>query len=212
MIKDLIRWIKTRPEVVPSTEAVENKAIVELGRGCSYLVKESRPQFSLEVFASLVKGVCRECNQPEAFHCESIGCDSCTFPCPCNKCKYSRAQGLCFTTGSPEQIRNDFLLQTTPIYWISRHGEESVNPANLEVIAEMIARFFGRSKNPVVFFDGVEYLIATVGFIPTLKFLRDIHESTVICKAIFIMPINPRAIEKKELALIERDMRAIAPS
>ena len=86
-----------------------------------------------------------------------------------------------------------------------------MNPANLEMIAEMVARFFGRSKNPVVFFDGVEYLTATVGFIPTLKFLRDIIESTVICRAIFIMPINQRAIEKKELALIERDMREIEP-
>jgi hypothetical protein len=211
MIKYILSWIKSNPEVIPSTEAVEQISAPKLDRGSSYMVRESRPIFSLEVFAALVKAICWECDHPEAFHCESIGCDGCTLPCPCKGCKYSRAQGLCFTTTNPEEIRQLFTLQTTPIYWISRHGEDSVSPTNLEVMAEMIGRFLRRSKNPVVFFDGVEYMVATVGFIPVLKFLRDLQEAVAIRKAIFIIPINPRALEEKEMALIERDLKEIYP-
>ncbi len=110
---------------------------------------------------------------------------------------------------SPEEIREKYVLQTTPIFWISKHGDESINPASLEIIAGMVHEFFRRSRNPVVLLDGIEYLIMTNGFIPVLKFLHDIREWTILQKAVFILPVCPAALEKKELALIERNMKLV---
>lgn len=110
---------------------------------------------------------------------------------------------------SPVEMGLKYLLQTTPIFWIGKYGSRSVSPANLEIIAGMINEFLGKSKNPVVLLDGLEYLITTNGFIPVLKFLHDIWEWVILYEAIFILPVSPCALEEKELALIERNMEQV---
>jgi len=205
----MLNIFKRRPKVIPVTEPVTNFEGYRLKRGSSYLVKGPKPESSFEIFASMVKGICPECVQKEAFPCESIGCRECTLHCPCKHCMQPRAQGLCFTVSSPEEIRDKYLLQTTPLFWISKHGDESINPANLEIMAGMINEFLGKSKNPVVLLDGLEYLILTNDFIPVLKFLHDVREWVILQRAVFILPVSPPALEEKELALIERNMEQL---
>ncbi|MCZ7405507.1 MAG: DUF835 domain-containing protein [Candidatus Methanoperedens sp.] len=202
-------FFKRRPKVVPATELLTNFDGYRLKRGGSYLVKEPKPERSFEIFTNMVKGVCAECPQTEAFPCESIVCMECTLSCPCKHCKYTRAQGLCFATDQPEGLMQRYLLQTTPVFWISKHGKGSINPANIEIMAGMINEFFRTSKNPVVLLDGIEYIIITNGFIPVLKFLHDLREWAILHNAILILPLNPATLDEKELALIERNMHPI---
>ncbi|MCZ7383877.1 MAG: DUF835 domain-containing protein, partial [Candidatus Methanoperedens sp.] len=157
-------FFKRRPKVVPATELLTNFDGYRLKRGGSYLVKEPKPERSFEIFANMVKGICAECPQTGAFPCESIVCMECTLSCPCKHCKHTRAQGLCFATDQPEGLMQRYLLQTTPVFWISKHGKGSINPANIEIMAGMINEFFRTSKNPVVLLDGIEYIIITNGF------------------------------------------------
>lgn len=201
---------KRKHKVIPVTEPVTNFDGARLKRGNSYLVKEPKPDKGFKIFTKLVKGICAECLQTEfSFTCENIGCEECTLSCPCKYCKYTRAQGLCFTTDSPEQVRQKYLLQTTPIFWISKHGKESINPASLEIMAGMIKEFLRKSKNPIVLLDGLEYLIIANSFIPVLKFLHDIREWVILHKAVFILPVSPAAFVEKELALLERNMEQV---
>ncbi|VVB93729.1 Uncharacterised protein [uncultured archaeon] len=200
---------KRNPRVIPVTEPVTNFDGARLKRGNGYLVKEPKGEACFKIFSSIVKGICEECAYPEAFPCESIGCEECTLVCPCKRCEHARAQGLCFTMDSPVGLRQRYLLQTTPIFWISRHGAGSINPANLEIMAGIINEFFRKSKNPVVLLDAVEYLNITNGFIPVLKFLHDLREWVILHNAILILPLNPTALDEKELALIERNMQPI---
>jgi archaellum biogenesis ATPase FlaH len=113
---------------------------------------------------------------------------------------------------SPQEIRLRYALQTTPIFWISNHGTRSVNPIDLEVIADITIKFLKQSKNPVVLLDGIEHLIFENGSAPVLRLLRDIEEWIILQRAILILPVNPAAIEKKELALIERNMNELRPN
>jgi hypothetical protein len=209
MRKILSRFIDRFPEVTPVTEPLNNVTFHELNRGNCYVVKEQKPDFSFHIFSALVKGRCQECDHPGAFPCESIGCEECTLVCPCKECDHLRAQGLCFTMHSPEMLRDKHLLQTTPIFWISNHGTDIVCPTCIEMMANMIQGFLRKSKNPVILLDGLEYLIVANGFAPTLKFLRDIQEWIILQKAILILPLSPAALDRKELALIERDMQEV---
>ena len=205
-VPNILQIFKRKPKVIPVTEPVANFDGTKLKRGRSYLIKELKSEAAFEIFVSMIKGTCAECQHPETFSCESIGCEGCTLPCPCKHCMQARAQGLCFTMDSPEEIRQRYLLQTTPIFWISKHGSESINPANLEIMAGMIKDFFRKSKNPIVLLDCLEYLIITNGFIPVLKFLYEIREWVILQKAIFILPFSPATLEEREFALIERMM------
>lgn len=200
---------KKKPKVIPVTEPVADFGGYRLKRGNCYLVKEPKPERSFEIFAAMVKGICADCEHSEAFPCESIGCRECTLHCPCKHCAHTRAQGLCLTMDSSEEIRQKHLLQTTPIFWMSKYGKESINPCNLEIMAGMIKEFLRKSKNPVVLQDGLEYLVTTNGFIPVLKFVYDIRELVILHKAVFILPVRPDTLEDKELALIERNMEVV---
>jgi len=202
-------FFKKGPRVVPSTEKITNFFGFKIKRGESYIIKEPKPERSFEIFVNMVKSICSECPQRGAFPCESIGCMECTFSCPCKSCKDTRAQGLCFTMDHPENLRQRYLLQTTPIFWISKYGEGSINPANPGIIANMIHEFIRTSKNPVVLLEGIEFLCIMNGFIPVLKFLHDIRDIILLNKAILILPLNPAALDEKELALIERNMQSV---
>ncbi|MCK9565042.1 MAG: DUF835 domain-containing protein [Methanothrix sp.] len=206
MIKKFLTWLKIAPAVVPTTEPLNSHVSRNLTKGSSYLVKELKAEFSFELFVSLVKGRCNDCDYLDSFPCESIGCERCKLPCTCKVCKHSRAQGLCFTMHSPQDIRLKYALQTTPIFWISNHGPQSINPIALEVIADIIINFLKQSKNPVILLDGIEHLIFENGSAPVLRLLRDIQEWIILQRAILILPVDPAAIEKKELALMERNM------
>lgn len=205
MIK-VLKIFKRKPKVVPVTEPVTSFDGTRLKRGGSYLIKELKSEAAFEIFVSIIKGTCAECQYPETFSCESIGCVGCTLPCPCKNCMQYRAQGLCFTINSPEETRQKYLLQTSPIFWISKHGNDSINPANLEIMAGMIYDFFKKCKNPIVLLDGIEYPIVMNGFAPVLKFLHDIREQVILQKAVFILPVSPATLDERELALIERIM------
>jgi archaellum biogenesis ATPase FlaH len=78
---------------------------------------------------------------------------------------------------------------------------------NLETIADIINKFSKQSKNPVVLLDGIEHLILENGSVPVLRLLRDIEEWMILQNAILILPVNPAAVEKKEMALIERNTK-----
>ena len=82
---------------------------------------------------------------------------------------------------------------------------------DLEKIADMIDKFLKQSKNPVVLLDGIEHLILENGSAPVLRLLRDIEEWMILQNAILILPVNPAAVEKKELALMERNTNDLKP-
>jgi len=206
MIRNILAKLKIAHAVVPTTEPLNSHVCRDLTKGSSYLVKEQKADIGFELFVSLVKGRCKDCDYLDSFPCESIGCERCKLPCTCKVCKHSRAQGLCFTMHSPQDIRLRYALQTTPIFWISNHGPQSVSPMGLEVIADIATKFLKQSKNPVILLDAVEHLIFENGSAPVLRLLRDIQELIIMQKAILIVPVNPEAIEKKELALMERNM------
>ena len=73
MIEKLLRLIQRKPLVVPATEPISHIINCEIARGSSYLVKEVKVELSMKIFASLVKGKCQDCDNSEAFPCESIG-------------------------------------------------------------------------------------------------------------------------------------------
>ncbi len=212
MIKDFLSRLRLSYRIVPNTEPLNHHISYNLARGSCYLLKEPKAEFSFDIFTSLVRGRCQGCDHQEAFPCESIGCNKCALPCPCKGCHHARAQGLCFTMHSPMEIRLRYALQTTPIFWMSNHGPESISPIDLELIADIINKFSKRSENPVVLLDGIEHLIFENGSSPVLRFLRDVEEWMVLQNAILILPINSMALEEKELALIERNMKDLEPN
>ena len=92
MIEKLLSLIQGKPEVLPATEPISHVINCEIVRGSNYPVKVAKVGLSMKIFASTVKGKSHDCDHPEAFPCESIGCEGCTLLCTCKKCSSTRAQ------------------------------------------------------------------------------------------------------------------------
>ena len=76
------------------------------------------------------------------------------------------------------------------------------------LIAHTIAEYLKTSKT-VVLLDGIEYLIMNRGFDVVSRMVEDLIDKIAESRSILIIPVNPDAMEKRELELLERNAEVI---
>ncbi|MDW5562746.1 MAG: DUF835 domain-containing protein [Methanomassiliicoccus sp.] len=119
-------------------------------------------------------------------------------------------QGLCITRQYPAVVRQEWQLEETPIIWLSNQlGKVYVNPANIGILGDTIIRFIEKSDDSVVMIDGIEFLIVNNGFDKVLKMIHRITEVVMEYRSRLIISVDPRALDVRELALMERNMEII---
>jgi DNA-binding response OmpR family regulator len=119
-------------------------------------------------------------------------------------------QGLCVTRQYPAAVRQEWGLEETPIIWLSNQlGKVYVNPANIGILGDTIIRFIEKSDDSVIMIDGVEFLIVNNGFDKVLKMVHRITEVVMEFKSRVIISVDPRALDVREMALLERNMEVI---
>ena len=120
------------------------------------------------------------------------------------------APGLCITRMHLDKVRETFGLVKTPILWLSKTpGENNLSPTDLGMLRHTILEYIDKSEESIVLLDGVEYLITNNGFPLVMKYLDDINESVMMSISGLIISVDPRILEEKELALLERNMKII---
>jgi len=149
----------------------------DLRQGFTYLVKESKPHKSFEIFVDQVT---------------------------------HNIQGLCVTRQHPNIMRKEWGLEKTPIIWLSNQlGKVYVNPSNIGILSDTIIRFVEKSGDSVVIIDGVEFLIVNNDFEKVLRMIHHITEAVMENRSRLIVSVDPRTLEIRELALLERNMEII---
>jgi hypothetical protein len=119
-------------------------------------------------------------------------------------------RGLMVTREYPENIREAFNIQVTPIIWLTEMpGERRVAPTSLAVLTDTVIRFMESNPNSIVLLEGIEYLITFNEFKKVLRHLDSLNETTWITKARLLIATNPKAYDEKELALLERDRKVV---
>lgn len=201
--------------MTPTTEvaASSTKASYDLLHRRIYLIEERKPELSFDIFVDILKGRCFDCENDDSFPCESIDCRQCMLPCPCRTCtKYSsRAQGLVVTRQYPNDVRAQLYIQTTPIVWLSTvPGKDHLDPAKLTLLTDMIEIFMEKSQNGVIIVDGVEYLMTSNDFSRLIKAVDRWSEAAMTNSTRLIITLDPRAFEKRELALLEKSKHVIS--
>ena len=202
--------------ITPAPEKLASgfKAKHMLLRRRAYLVEEQKPDFAFTLFADTLRGRCFDCEDDESFSCESLGCSTCGLPCPCRSCrKYrSRPQGLIVTRQFPNDVRKKYSLHTTPILWLTTvPGNESIDPAKLSILTDYVLKFMENSENGIVLVDGIEYLISSNDFHRVLKAIEMWTETAMVSATRLILSVDPRAYEKKDLAVLEGNRETMRP-
>jgi len=122
-----------------------------------------------------------------------------------------RLPGLVITRQYPERVRRERGLADVRIIWLSHTpGEDFHNPTAIGTLAKVIQKFIeDHNGEGAVLLDGLEYLIINNGFLQTLMFVEHVNEFVMQRRAILLLPVSPEALEEKELALLERNVKVI---
>ncbi|MHC1680830.1 MAG: DUF835 domain-containing protein [Methanomassiliicoccales archaeon] len=173
-----LRSLLRKKEEESGMEVARSSAkVYELRRGFSYLVKETKPNKSFEMFVDQVT---------------------------------HNIQGLCVTRQHPTIIRKEWGLEKTPIIWLSNQlGKVYVNPSNIGILSDTIIRFVEKSGDGVILIDGIEFLIVNNDFDKVLRMVHHVTEAVMENRSRLIVSVDPRTLETRELALLERNMEII---
>ena len=175
--KGLRSLLRKREEESGMEVARSSAKVYELRRGFSYLVKETKPNKSFEIFVDQVT---------------------------------HNIQGLCVTRQHPTIIRKEWGLEKTPIIWLSNQlGKVYVNPSNIGILSDTIIRFVEKSGDGVILIDGIEFLIVNNDFDKVLRMVHHVTEAVMENRSRLIVSVDPRTLETRELALLERNMEII---
>ena len=117
---------------------------------------------------------------------------------------FSGHEGLCITRTHPRKIRSRYKLEKTPIVWLTSEasrGDPCVG--SLQELSIMIGDFLDKAKEPVILFEGFEYLVLNNGFTHFLKFLQIIKDRIQTRDGILIAPFSDQTLEPRELAILK---------
>ena len=200
------------PVAEPLSKGTKSK--YNLLEGRIYLVEERQSHFSFALFSEILHSRCHDCANDESFACESIVCSKCTLPCPCKGCNLydGRTRGLVVTRRHPNEVRIEYLIQTTPVIWLSSlPGKDNMDPSKLGLLTDLIVDFLEKSENGVVLVEGLEYLVTANDFQKVLRAIDRWSEVAMAKSSRLVMSIDPRAFDSKEVALLERNREIVKP-
>lgn len=99
-------------------------------------------------------------------------------------------------------------LRPSRYLWLSETpGPDHHSGRALASLAKEIEAFVrGSSEGGVVLLDGLEYLVTCNGFDATVAFVELLNEVVMTTRANLLIPVSPRAVGPRELAILERDL------
>jgi len=198
-------------DVTPTVEQVLDKkpTLHRLVKGSLYLLKSEDPDRGFATFANVIRSQCYDCTKAEAFSCEALNCANCTVGCPCTTCDGHRPEGLCLTRRFPKKVAQDYMIQTTPIIWLTqmrRDDVDCVSPHEVARINLTLCNFIQKSKNGVILFEGLEYLITQNSFDLVLNFVQHLHDEISTSRSCMMFLLDPLALDKEQVHLVQKNM------
>jgi len=118
-------------------------------------------------------------------------------------------QGLVISTDHPNQIREKYLLEKTPIIWLSDSIElkkENIKPNEIEALNNTVLLFMDRATNPIILLHGIKKLLIVNGSRKTTELLRSIIDKSKTKGATFLVSVSD---EEKEFISVFNEAKSI---
>ena len=87
----------------------------------------------------------------------------------------------------------------------------AINPTAIGILMGQIRTFIESQQKTVVVLDGLEYLITLNTYDRMLQFMHQLKDVVVTNDCILLVPVDPRTLGQRELALLERNTETIVP-
>jgi len=120
--------------------------------------------------------------------------------------------GLVVTRDFPKKILTEKELTGCKILWLTNlPGEGRINPTAIGILMGQIRSFIENQPRTAVVLDGFEYLASLNTYDRMLQFMHQLRDFVVTNDSMMFVPVDPRTLNPRELAMLERSMEPIVP-
>lgn len=120
--------------------------------------------------------------------------------------------GLVVTRDFPKKILTEKEITGCKILWLTNlPGEGRINPTAVGILMGQIRTFIENQPKTAVVLDGFEYLASLNTYDRMLQFMHQVRDIVVTNESMMFVPVDPRTLNSRELAMLERSMEPIVP-
>ena len=122
------------------------------------------------------------------------------------------AKGMLVVREHPNRLKQLHEFDAAKILWLTRRvGVDHIDPTELSLLSLEITRFVEGASKSVVLLEGLEYIITQNDFETVLRFVNHLHDFVLAHDSAVIIVLDPRVLNVRELALLERAARIVEP-
>jgi len=120
--------------------------------------------------------------------------------------------GLVVTRDFPKKLMSEKELGNCRVLWLTNMvGESRINPTAIGILMGQVRSFIENNPRTAVVIDGLEYLVSLNTYDRMLQFMHQLRDVVVTNDSMLLVPLDPRTMTQRELALMERCMEPIVP-
>ncbi len=120
--------------------------------------------------------------------------------------------GMIMTREFPKKLLTEKELDSCKLIWLTNLvGDGRVNPTAIGILMSQVRSFIEGQPKSVVMIDGLEYMISLNTYDRMLQFMHQLRDLVVTNESILVVPMDPRTVTERELALLERNLEVLVP-
>ncbi|MBU1158976.1 MAG: DUF835 domain-containing protein [Candidatus Thermoplasmatota archaeon] len=124
----------------------------------------------------------------------------------------SGCNGMIMTREFPKKLLTEKELDSCKLIWLTNLvGDGRVNPTAIGILMSQVRSFIEDQPKSVVMIDGLEYMISLNTYDRMLQFMHQLRDLVVTNESILVVPMDPRTVTERELALLERNLEVLVP-
>jgi len=120
--------------------------------------------------------------------------------------------GMVVTRELPKRLLNDRNVGNSRVVWMTNLvGDGRINPTAIGILMSQLRSFVEGHGKTIVIIDGLEYLISLNTYDRMLQFMNQLRDIVMTNDSSLIVPVDPRTLSERELALLERNLEVVVP-
>jgi len=124
----------------------------------------------------------------------------------------SGCSGLVITRDFPKKLLTEKELDSCRMVWLTNLvGEGRINPTAIGILMSQVRAFIESQKRTAIIVDGLEYLVSLNTYDRMLQFMHQLRDMVVTNDCVLIVPVDPRTMSEREIALLERNLEVVLP-
>lgn len=120
--------------------------------------------------------------------------------------------GMVVTRDFPRKLLAEKDIEGCRVLWLTNLvGEGRINPTAIGILMSQLRAFIEGQKKTAILVDGLEYLVSLNTYDRMLQFMHQLRDLVVTNESILVVPVDPRTMSEREVALLERNLEVIVP-